>query len=450
MKTMKFYTIFRHPDLFHTTDRKPKLGMSVIMEKCVRPDKKGIFVMKGLIYKITCQTTQQSYIGKTRSTQRQRWYQHCSDAKRGSDKHLHQAIREYGGDAFQITTLQEWDDISNEALQAAETYFITEHNTFHNGYNMQVNGNAPYPPVLVETRAYVGEHLRSKIKHLMSASLSHNTQLAYQRTLQNLDQYLNGQVLTDGKLAAYITHLHDTGKSPATIGQVVAAAKWRLKKADETLHLPVTDTTLSGIRREGRDRGRGQVDGLTWQDVERICLLAEMKNTLAGLRDAAMIRLMSDCLLRVSEVVAVNIEDFREKTLTLRSSKSDQEGTGESLYVCDTTRNVLDRYRERADITDGAMFRHIRRGDNIQPNRITAHSARRIIKKRAADVGVKGFISGHSLRVGSAVSLAQAGATVVDMQVAGRWKSSEMPAHYAKAELAERGAIARFKDRKSR
>ncbi|MXV77750.1 hypothetical protein F4001_05285 [Candidatus Poribacteria bacterium] len=42
---------------------------------------------------------------------------------------------------------------------------------------------------------------------------------------------------------------------------------------------------------------------------------------------------------------------------------------------------------------------------------------------------------------GSAVSLAQAGASVVDMQVAGRWKSSQMPAHYAKAELAERGQL---------
>ena len=41
-------------------------------------------------------------------------------------------------------------------------------------------------------------------------------------------------------------------------------------------------------------------------------------------------------------------------------------------------------------------------------------------------------------------------ATVVDMQVAGRWKSSQMPAHYAKAELAERGAIARFKDGKGK
>ena len=292
---------------------------------------------------------------------------------------------------------------------------------------------------------YVPEETETLIK----ASIAENTLKAYQRALSSLTTWLAGRTLSDALLAEYITNLHKTGKTPATIGQAVAAVKWQLKhQSQENNNFPITHATLAGIRREGRDRGCGQVDGLTWQDVERGCLLAEMENTLAGLRDAAIIRLMSDCLLRVSEVVAVNIEDFQEKTLTLWSSKSDQEGTGESLYVCDTTRDVLTRYRERADITDGAMFRHIRRGDNIQPNRITAHSARRIIKKRAADAGVKGFISGHSLRVGSAVSLAQAGATVVDMQVAGRWKSAEMPAHYAKAELAERGAVARFKDGK--
>ena len=36
--------------------------------------------------------------------------------------------------------------------------------------------------------------------------------------------------------------------------------------------------------------------------------------------------------------------------------------------------------------------------------------------------------------------LARAGsASVVDLQTAGRWQSPQMPAHYAKAELAERG-----------
>ena len=286
---------------------------------------------------------------------------------------------------------------------------------------------------------------------LIKASIAENTQKAYQRALQSLETWLSGRTLSDALLANYITSLHEAGKSPATIGQAVAAVKWQLKhQSQETVNFPITQATLAGIRREGKDRGRGQVDGLIWQDAERVCIYAETEGTLAGLRDAAMIRLMSDCLLRISEVVAVNVGDLKEKTLTIQSSKTDQEGAGETLYVCETTRNVLNRYRERAGITRCALFRHIRRGDNIQPQRLTPHSARRIIQKRAADAGVEGFISGHSLRVGSAVSLAQAGATVVDMQVAGRWKSSQMPAHYAKAELAERGAIARFKDGKRR
>ena len=62
--------------------------------------------------------------------------------------------------------------------------------------------------------------------------------------------------------------------------------------------------------------------------------------------------------------------------------------------------------------------------------------------------GVAGLSLGILYDPSFAVSLAQAGASVVDMQVAGRWKSSQMPAHYAKVELAERGAIARFKDGK--
>ena len=270
--------------------------------------------------------------------------------------------------------------------------------------------------------------LPEETESLIKASLSENTLKAYRRALQRLTAWLSGQVLTDALLATYITELHRTGKSPATISQAIAAVKWQLKHQSKTSHnFPITHATLAGIRRDGRDRGRGQVNGLIWQDVERVCLLAELENSLAGLRDSAMIRLMSDCLLRISEVVAIDIEDFSEKTLTVRASKTDQEGAGETLYVTEKTRQILKQYTEQAGIRIGAVFRRIRCGGHIQPNRLNPHSVRRIIKKRADDAGVKGFISGHSLRVGSAVSLAQAGATVVDMQVAGRWKSSQMP-----------------------
>lgn len=285
------------------------------------------------------------------------------------------------------------------------------------------------------------------VKVLMRSGVSENTLRRYAFWSREIDAWCGERVLNDALMAAYITTLHQAGKSPSTISQAVAAMRWVSKKQGVEVIGELTTATLAGIRREGKDRGHGQVDGLNWADVERVCAFAEADRSLIGLRDSALIRLMSDGLLRISEVVAVNCGDLKEKTLKVRTSKTDQEGHGEVLYVTSDTRRVINRYKKRAGITRGALFRRIRRGDHIQKSRLTSRGARNIIKKRAADAGVEGFISGHSLRVGSAVSLAQAGASVVDMQVAGRWKSSQMPAHYAKAELAERGAIARFKEK---
>ena len=301
-----------------------------------------------------------------------------------------------------------------------------------------------------------GLAISNDTKALITAGVSENTLRNYRFWSREIETWLGGQTLTDALLAGYITHLHQTGKSPSTISQAVAAVRWVAKNNGVEIVGEVTTRTLAGIRREGKDRGRGQVDGLNWSDVERICAFAEMDSSVSGLRDSALIRLMSDCLLRVSEAVAVNVEDLKDKTLLVRSSKTDQEGIGETLYVTSDTRRIIKRYRERAGIIEARMplpqqeplFRSVRRGDHIQAGRLSARSARRQITYWAELAGVEGFISGHSLRVGSAVSLAQAGASVVDMQVAGRWKSSQMPAHYAKAELAERGAIARYKETK--
>ena len=287
-------------------------------------------------------------------------------------------------------------------------------------------------------------------KALIASSVSENTLRNYRYWSKEIEAWLGGRSLDDGLLAEYITGLHAQGKSPATISQAVAAVRWQARNNGVEIVGEVTTRTLAGIRREGKDRGRGQVDGLTWADVERVCAFAKMDKSIAGLRDSALIRLMSDCLLRVSEAVAVDVEDLKDKTLIVKSSKTDQEGVGETLYVTSDTRRVINRYIAKAGIEGGALFRSVRRGDHVQAGRLTARSARRQIIYWAELTGVEGFISGHSLRVGSAVSLAQAGASVVDMQVAGRWKSSQMPAHYAKAELAERGAIARFKEKRGK
>ena len=284
-------------------------------------------------------------------------------------------------------------------------------------------------------------------------ALSPNSRRAYKLAWRQLSDFLStkGETLdniTDTQLAAYLSSLDAKGIAPNTLSVNLAAVKWYFSNVKgQDVQFIISQKRLKSIRRDAKGRGRGQVDALVWADVERICAFAEADRSLIGYRDSAMIRLMSDCLLRVSEVVAVNVEHFKENTLIVERSKTDQQGEGVALYVTSDTRKAIDQYREKANIQRGALFRSCRRGGHIQVGRLTDVSARQIIKKRAAAAGVDGFISGHSLRVGSAVSLTKAGASIVDLQVAGRWKNSQMPAHYARAEIAERGPIARYKEK---
>ena len=121
-----------------------------------------------------------------------------------------------------------------------------------------------------------------------------------------------------------------------------------------------TDKRLITIKRDAPE-SNGQVDGLDWSDVDVVCRLSALDGSARGLRDAAMIRLMSDCLLRLSEAVAVDVEDVQENTLTVQRSKTDQTGEGATLYIGDETKQLIQRYREIACITEGALFRRIRR-----------------------------------------------------------------------------------------
>ena len=293
---------------------------------------------------------------------------------------------------------------------------------------------------------------------LIEKSFAENTVRNRRQALKQFQGWLQGREIRDGLLAEYITHLFDQGKAPGTISIVVSAVKWLLKHRNNgtSIDLPITSATLSGIRREGRDRGRGQRNGLTWKEVERICAVQEADGTLRGLRNSAILRVMSDGLLRISEVTELRIDDLEDNMLRVRFSKTDQEGQGEHLYLCEDTRQIVGKWLERSGLTEGYLFRRMTaRGDNLyrdkntgEPCALTHDGVRKIIKSCAAKVGLVDKVSGHSLRIGTTVSLAQSGASLVDIQVAGRWKDPGMPAHYARAQFAERGAIARFKDGK--
>ena len=281
------------------------------------------------------------------------------------------------------------------------------------------------------------------------ADVSDNTLKAYEHATRKLETWLEGRTLSDAVLAEYVRFLHEQGKSPATINLVLSAVKWMAEyHGMDAVAGAATEGALSDVRQGGKRRGRRQVDGLTWDDVERVCAAAESADTAAGLRDAAMISLMSDCLLRISEAVAVDVKDVNSEGLRLRRRGNDQEGRDEVLYICDSTRRLIARYRRRAGVDSGALFRRIRFQNHVTADRLGVKGAREAIRRRAAEAGVDGAISGHSLRVGSAVSLAEAGASVREVQRAGRWQEPTMPARYVREAPSERSPVEKYKDGK--
>ena len=285
---------------------------------------------------------------------------------------------------------------------------------------------------------------------LFEASMAPATRRAYQGALTRLEVWLDGAVLDDAALATYLGALDHAEKSPAVAAQVVAAVRFRARLNGWPVPVgPLAERALAGFRRKGADRGRGPLVGVRWDQADCAAALAARDGrALAGLRDAAILAIASDALLRTSEIAALDVSDLdaTENTVTVKRSKTDQDGAGAALFIGAPTLERLAAWIDAAGLAaEEPLFRRITKGGGRILGRLSARSVRRIITARATAAGITGRISGHSLRIGAAQSLAAAGASVVEMQQAGRWQSPSMPGRYARGPLARRGAVARLR-----
>jgi len=91
-----------------------------------------------IIYKITNQTNNKSYIGFTEMTMNQRWLAHVNAADNGSQNHFHRAIRKYSANVWEFEILEQCE--AREEAGNIEIELIAEHKTFENGYNSTTGG----------------------------------------------------------------------------------------------------------------------------------------------------------------------------------------------------------------------------------------------------------------------------------------------------------------------
>lgn len=253
-------------------------------------------------------------------------------------------------------------------------------------------------------------------------------------------------------ISVYLFERAKAGLAPATVhmDRSSISAAHRAAGVDDPTADEAVRQTVRFIYGASRVRTPGQVAGVDWDGADRAAALAESDGSVIGLRDGALIRVGSDAMLRVSETAAIDVADVMEHprgdgTVTVWRSKTDQVGRGQPRYLGPPTIAAVRRYQLAAELPDdGALFRRINKAGAVG-ERLGVRSIRRIITRRAGAAGIGGRVSGHSLRVGSAQSLAAAGAGLVEMQQAGDWKSPQMPAHYARHLEAARGAVARLR-----
>ncbi len=244
-------------------------------------------------------------------------------------------------------------------------------------------------------------------------------------------------------VAAYIAAEAQTAK-PSTIGRRVAAIRYAHKLAG--LETPTdaegVKATMRGIR---RTFGGARIKKTPAVAAKMLGMVATAPEGLSGLRDRALLLLGFAGAFRRSELVALDVADVAETEtglfVTIRHSKTDQEGQGETIAIargdiaCPV--KALREWLDAAGIEAGAIFRPIDKAGTVRPSRLTCRSVANIVKAYAERAGFDAStFSGHSLRAGFLTSAAGKGASIFKMMDVSRHKSVDTLRGYVRdAEL---------------
>jgi len=232
----------------------------------------------------------------------------------------------------------------------------------------------------------------------------------------------------------------ESGVKAATLSRRMASI--RLAHTSEGLEPPTSSeavrTTMKGIRRE---IGVAPVQKAPATSDRLLDMISHCRPSLLGIRDRAILLLGFGAALRRSELAALMVDDIEEVDgglrVTIRKSKTDQEAAGEVVPVARGMKAcpavAIASWMEAAGITDGPLFRMMRRGGKVTDSPLSPHSVGAVVKKYAALAGFKASdFGGHSLRSGFATSAAMNGASIFRIMDVTRHRSVDTVRGYVR------------------
>lgn len=294
-------------------------------------------------------------------------------------------------------------------------------------------------------------NLNAILRHAMAANTKANYRGQWRRFAEwARDRGVSALPAEPAHVAAYLAErIEREGHRPATLRTAASAIAFIHKAAelaDPCAALAVRRALGGATRKVGRKQK--QATALTAEALALIRATADKPRQRRGGRpeswetarqrgsvDVAMISLMRDAMLRVSEAAALTWADIGAEPdgtgrLSIRRSKTDPEGEGAVVFISAPTMARLASIR--AGLAGGSVF-------GLHRNQLAKR-----IKQAARSAGLGEGFSGHSPRVGMARDLARAGIELPSLMTAGRWRSPNMPALYTRNETAGKGAVAQF------
>jgi site-specific recombinase XerD len=264
-----------------------------------------------------------------------------------------------------------------------------------------------------------------QVREFIRASKSENTIRGYQSDWRQFCTWSEGHGVrplpaSPEIVASYIAECAGRLKVGSIQRQMNAIAEaHKAVGVESPTHSAIVKNTMKGIRRTKGTAPLQKTAALT-DDIRAMVEVTDAG--LIGARDRALILLGFAGAFRRSELVGLDVEDcgFGKDglTVTLRRSKTDQQGEGRKIGIpygsnpdtCPV--RTVQAWIEAAGIVGGPLFRSISRHGMVQVGRLGGLDVARVVKKLVKRAGLDAAkYAGHSLRAGHATSAAIAGAT---------------------------------------
>lgn len=267
--------------------------------------------------------------------------------------------------------------------------------------------------------------LAEQVREFIRASKAENTLRGYQSDWRHFCAWCEAHSIhflpaNPESIASYIAECAAHLK-PGSIQRRLNAIAEAHKAVglESPTHSPIVVNTLKGVRRTLGTAPTQKTAALT----DDIRAMVDTTDTgLIGARDRALILLGFAGAFRRSELVGLGVGDcaFNRDglTVTLRRSKTDQQGLGRKIGIpyganpetCPV--RTVQTWLEQGSVSVGALFRSINRHGQVQAGRLSGIDVARVVKKLALRAGLDAAkYAGHSLRAGHATSAAIAGAS---------------------------------------